>query len=132
MLRRLFSLFSGTPAPEFEIPPNDVLTTTASGLRYVILTEGTGDHPTAEQQVTVRYAGWLESGRRFDASYPGKSSFPLNRVIPGWTEGLQLMRPGGSAKFIIPSELAYGPRGAPPLIGPGATLLFHVDLISVG
>ncbi|MCP3914465.1 MAG: FKBP-type peptidyl-prolyl cis-trans isomerase [bacterium] len=132
MLRRILNLFRGSNTPAFELPQDDVLTTTPSGLRYVILAEGSGDSPAATNRVKVRYAGWLESGRAFDASYPGTASFPLDRVIQGWTEGLQLLKPGGSAKFVIPPDLAYGARGAPPLIGPGATLVFHVDLVSVG
>lgn len=132
MLRKLMGLFGGAKTPDFVLPSDEQLTTTESGLRYMILEPGSGDPPGPDDIVTVRYAGWLQSGRPFDASFPGKSSFPLSRVIPGWTEGLQLLRPGGSARFVIPPDLAYGPRGAPPLIGPGATLVFHVDLIRVG
>ena len=92
---------------------------------------GAGQTPAATDTVTVRYAGWTLQGKLFDASYPGTASFPLNRVIPGWTEGLQLLKEGGSARFVIPPQLAYGERGAPPRIGPGATLVFHVELLKV-
>jgi FKBP-type peptidyl-prolyl cis-trans isomerase len=121
-------------APEFSMPATDALTSTASGLQYQTVTEGRGSTPRATDTVTVHYAGWLPDGTPFDSSYGrGKpASFPLNRVIPGWTEGLQLMRPGGTAKFVIPPQLGYGQRGAPPVIGPNATLVFQVELIKVG
>lgn len=131
MLRRLLSLFGGSSAPPFDLPADERLETTASGLRYQIVEEGSGSPPLAHDTVTVRYAGWLLDGSRFDASYPGTATFPLRNVIAGWTEGLQLLKPGGSAKLVIPPELAYGKRGAPPRIGPDATLVFHVELVRV-
>jgi FKBP-type peptidyl-prolyl cis-trans isomerase len=86
------------------------------------------------EKVTVHYAGWLVDGRLFDSSYArgAPAVFPLNRVIAGWSEGLQLMRPGGRFRFVIPPELGYGQRGAPPSIGPNATLVFEVELVGVG
>lgn len=117
--------------PRFALPTEAELTTSPSGLGYLILDEGTGRAPGSRDTVTVRYAGWLLDGRLFDASYPRSISFSLDRVIPGWTEGLQLLREGGSAKLLIPPELAYGARGAPPAIGPNATLLFQVELLAV-
>lgn len=102
---------------------------TASGLQYKVLTEGTGKSPTRTDKVTVNYAGTLISGKEFDASKG--ISFPLNGVIAGWTEGLQLMKEGGKNRFFIPSELAYGARGAGGVIGPNQALIFEVELIKV-
>lgn len=109
------------------------VTTTESGLQYKVITEGSGDKPGATARVTVHYTGKLLDGTVFDSSVergePAK--FGLNQVIPGWTEGLQLMSTGAKYEFWIPSELAYGARGAPPRIGPDATLNFEVELISI-
>ena len=108
--------------PPFAMPADDALTTTASGLAYEVLSEGDGAHPSATSTVTVHYAGWLTDGTPFDSSY-GRgqpATFPLNRVIAGWTEGVQLMKPGATYKFVIPADLGYGASGAPPVIGPGA------------
>ncbi len=107
--------------------------TTASGLQYEVLTEGKGSKPTAEDRVTVHYKGTLISGEEFDSSYSRGQpvTFPLANVIPGWTEGVQLMTPGSKYKFFIPSNLAYGERGAGVKIGPNETLVFEVELISV-
>ncbi len=109
--------------------------TLPSGLRYKVLKEGSGDQPAATDTVTVQYVGRLEDGTEFDSSYKhgGKPiSFPVNRVIPGWTEGLQLMKPGSKYTLIIPSKLAYGETAPPGSgIGPGATLIFDVELIAV-
>jgi len=110
------------------------VTTTESGLQYKVLLEGTGKAPKATDTVTVHYEGTLTDGRVFDSSYERGEviSFPLNRVIPGWTEGLQLMQEGAKYKFFIPSELAYGSRGAPgSIIGPDSDLIFTVELIRV-
>lgn len=108
--------------------------TTASGLQYEVLTEGKGDSPKATDTVTVHYKGTLINGETFDSSYDRGQpvSFPLQNVIPGWTEGLQLMKPGAKYKFVIPSNLAYGERGAGIKIGPNATLVFEVELLSIG
>lgn len=107
--------------------------TTDSGLQYKVLSEGDGPKPSAEDTVEVNYRGTLIDGTEFDSSYARNSSvsFALNQVIPGWTEGLQLMPAGSKYQFFIPSELAYGNGGAGPVIGPNATLIFEVELIQV-
>lgn len=106
---------------------------TESGLAYKVMTEGTGATPGPEDEVEVHYHGTLIDGTVFDSSVErGQTiSFPLNRVIKGWTEGLQLMKEGGKTKFVIPSELAYGDAGAGPKIPGGATLVFEVELFKV-
>lgn len=108
--------------------------TTDSGLQYEILTEGAGAKPGATDNVTVHYKGTLTNGTVFDSSYDrgAPTSFPLNRVIKGWTEGLQLMAVGSKYRFTIPSELAYGAAGAGAAVPPNATLVFEVELISIG
>ena len=113
-------------------PSDSTYMQTASGLKYVVVTPGNGKKPTAEQAVTVHYTGTLTDGTVFDSSVARgePATFPLNRVIPGWTEGLQLMQEGGTTIFYIPSELAYGPQGA-GTIPPNAPLIFEVQLISV-
>lgn len=107
--------------------------TTASGLQYAVEKEGTGAQPTAEDEVTVHYTGKLLSGQVFDSSVNRgePATFPLNRVIPGWTEGVQLMKEGAKYTFFIPSDLAYGPQGVPGAIPPHSTLIFDVELIKV-
>ncbi len=109
------------------------VTTTASGLQYEVLTEGSGKSPKATDTVEVNYRGTTIDGTEFDSSYKrGESiSFPLNGVIAGWTEGVQLMKEGAKYRFFIPSELAYGKRGAGGAIGPDETLIFDVELIEV-
>lgn len=107
---------------------------TESGLQYKVLEEGDGDSPSAEDIVSVNYEGRLINGEVFDSSYERgqPAEFPLNQVIPGWTEGVQLMREGATYEFYIPSELAYGarpPQGSP--IGPNETLIFKVELLEV-
>ncbi|MCF8475251.1 MAG: FKBP-type peptidyl-prolyl cis-trans isomerase [Emcibacter sp.] len=106
--------------------------TTKSGLKYEILREGTGANPTADDNVTVHYEGTLLDGTKFDSSYDrGETiTFPLNRVIKGWTEGVQLMKEGAKYKFTIPSNLAYGEQGGGP-IPPNADLIFTVELFKV-
>lgn len=127
-------LFGGGDVPGFQLPTDDQCVVTESGLRHQIVVEGDGAVPGPFEQVTVHYAGWLTSGTLFDSSYArGKPiSFPLNRVIAGWSEGLQLMKVGGTSRFVISPELGYGKRGAPPAIGPDETLVFQVELIDVG
>ena len=108
--------------------------TTASGLQYVIDRDGDGKSPSATDNVTVHYTGRLLNGKVFDSSVARgePATFPLNRVIPGWTEGLQLMKEGAKFTFFIPSDLAYGPHGAGADIPPHSTLIFEVELIKVG
>jgi FKBP-type peptidyl-prolyl cis-trans isomerase len=108
--------------------------TTASGLQYEVVTLGTGAKPTATDEVKVHYTGTLIDGTEFDSSVKrGQPAvFPLDRVIPGWTEGLQLMPVGSKFKFAIPSDLGYGPAGAPGgVIPPNSTLLFEVELLDI-
>lgn len=108
--------------------------TTASGLQYQVLQEGTGPHPTASDTVTVHYTGTLLDGTVFDSSVERGQpiSFPLQGVIPGWTEGVQLMSVGSKFRFWIPPELAYGTRGSGNVIPPNATLIFDVELLGIG
>lgn len=107
--------------------------TLPSGLQYKVLTEGTGPKPTATDTVTCNYRGTLLSGKEFDSSYKRgqPASFPVTGVIKGWTEALQLMPVGSKWQIFLPSDLAYGDRGAGPDIGPGATLIFEVELVSI-
>lgn len=107
--------------------------TTPSGLRYIIEKEGEGESPKATSSVTVHYSGYLLNGNKFDSSVDRgqPATFGLNQVIPGWTEGLQLLKPGGKAKLIIPANLGYGANGYPPVIPPNSWLVFDVELIKV-
>ena len=107
--------------------------TTGSGLVYESLKEGSGESPKATDTVKVHYKGTFPDGKEFDSSYKRgePTEFPLNRVIPCWTEGVQRMKPGGKAKLICPASIAYGARGAGNVIPPNATLHFEIELISV-
>jgi len=107
--------------------------TTESGLQYMVLKQGKGEKPGPTDTVTVDYKGTLIDGTEFDSSYKRgePASFPLNRVIKGWSEGLQLMSPGAKYRFFIPSDIAYGERGAGQDIGPDATIIFEVELLKV-
>lgn len=107
--------------------------TTASGLQYKAIKEGTGPQPKATDMVTVNYRGTLIDGTEFDSSYKRgqPATFPLNGVIKGWTEGLQLMKVGSKYQFVVPSNLAYGERAVGPDIAPNATLTFEVELLDV-
>lgn len=107
--------------------------TTKSGLIYQSITEGGGTSPASTDTVKVHYKGTFPDGREFDSSYKRgePTEFPLNRVIPCWTEGVQKMKPGGKAKLICPPAIAYGERGAGNVIPPNATLHFEIELLSV-
>lgn len=107
--------------------------TTDSGLQYEEQVAGKGKSPVATDTVKVHYRGTLIDGTEFDSSYARNEpvSFPLNGVIPGWTEGLQLMKEGGKGRFVIPADLAYGPGGMGNAIGPNETLVFEVELLEV-
>jgi FKBP-type peptidyl-prolyl cis-trans isomerase len=106
---------------------------TKSGLQYKVLTAAEGAKPKATDKVTVHYTGTLLDGTVFDSSVKRgtPATFPLNGVIKGWTEGVQLMAVGSKFRFFIPSGLAYGPRGRPPTIGPDAPLLFDIELLAI-
>jgi FKBP-type peptidyl-prolyl cis-trans isomerase FkpA len=103
-------------------------------LIYRELKPGTGPSPVATDTVSVQYRGTLTDGTEFDSSYKGSepAKFPLNRVIPCWTEGVQKMKVGGKSKLVCPSNIAYGPQGHPPEIPGGATLVFEIELVGIG
>jgi FKBP-type peptidyl-prolyl cis-trans isomerase FkpA len=106
---------------------------TTSGIVITTLKDGSGASPKASDTVKVHYRGTLVSGKEFDSSY-GRgqpASFPLNRVIPCWTEGMQTMKVGGKAKLLCPSSLAYGSRGVPGTIPPDASLIFEIELLDI-
>ena len=107
--------------------------TTASGLQYEVIKEGTGKNPTSTSTVEVHYKGTLIDGTEFDSSYKRNqtATFPLNRVIAGWTEGIPLMKEGAKYKFFIPSDLGYGSQAVGGVIPAYATLIFEVELIKV-
>ena len=107
--------------------------TTASGLQYSVMKEGTGSKPAATDTVSVYYKGTTIDGKEFDSNIgqPSPISFPLNGVIPGWTEGVQLMSEGSKYKFFIPYAIGYGERGSPPTIEPFSMLVFEVELVKV-
>jgi len=107
--------------------------TTKSGLVYQSLKEGSGASPSATDTVSVHYRGTFADGREFDSSFKRgqPTEFPLNRVIPCWTEGVQLMKPGGKARLTCPPAIAYGERGAGGVIPPNATLQFEIELLAV-
>jgi len=111
----------------------DGVKVTASGLQYIVLKEGTGEKPTLNDKVTTHYHGTLIDGTVFDSSVERgqPASFPVSGVIPGWTEALQMMTVGSKWKLFLPSNLAYGERGAGGKIGPNSALVFEVELISI-
>jgi peptidylprolyl isomerase len=115
---------------------DDGATTTPSGLKYVDEQVGEGASPAKGQQVTVHYTGRLTSGKKFDSSVdrrePFRFTIGIGQVIRGWDEGVMSMRVGGKRRLIIPPELAYGARGAPPAIPANAELVFEVELLGVG
>jgi FKBP-type peptidyl-prolyl cis-trans isomerase FklB len=108
--------------------------TLPSGLQYKVITEGTGPIPKATDTVSTNYKGTLIDGTEFDSSYKRgePATFPVNGVIKGWTEALQMMKVGSKWELYVPSNLAYGPRGAGQVIGPNSTLVFEVELLSIG
>ncbi len=107
--------------------------TLASGLQYKVIKEGTGKTPKATDKVSTHYQGTLINGTEFDSSYKRgePATFPVNGVIPGWTEALQLMKVGSKWQLFVPSKLAYGEKGAGPLIAPNAVLIFTVELLAI-
>jgi FKBP-type peptidyl-prolyl cis-trans isomerase FkpA len=106
---------------------------TASGIVITTLKPGSGASPRSSETVKVHYRGVLENGKEFDSSYARgePASFPLNRVIPCWTEGMQTMKVGGKSRLLCPSALAYGSRGVPGTIPPDAALVFEVELLEI-
>lgn len=125
------SLQSGTGIMDDDAPTEFL--ETDSGLKYRVLRNSDGRKPTAKDTVTVNYRGWLDSGKEFDSSYKRGEpiSFGLDGVIPGWTEGMQLIGEGGMIELWIPSRLGYGMQGSPGSVPPNATLHFIVELISI-
>jgi FKBP-type peptidyl-prolyl cis-trans isomerase len=130
----LISFTPGPKVPDFPTIDESKLTKTASGLKYVMLVEGTGEAAEKNKRVSAHYAGWLTDGKLFDSSYLRGQPYQWTLgggVIEGWTEGVQLMKEGGKAIFVIPAELGYGKRGSPPAIPPDATLVFQIELVKV-
>ncbi len=125
------SLPAGAGKVDADAPKTFVAT--ASGLQYRVLRKGAGANPKASNTVKVNYHDWLDEGKVFDSSYSRGEAieFPLSGVIPGWTEGMQLVGKGGMIELLIPSNLGYGQRGSPPVIPPNATLHFLVELLEV-
>jgi FKBP-type peptidyl-prolyl cis-trans isomerase FkpA len=124
--------WAAEPGPVDKDAPEQ-FTKTDSGLKYRIRRKSDGEKPKRTSNVTVHYRGWLDDGKEFDSSYKRNdpATFPLNRVIPGWTEGVQLVGKGGMIELEIPSELGYGAAGAPGAIPPNARLHFLVELIDI-
>lgn len=128
--------WTATPAwSGTETQPSPKVQKTASGLEYIIFDPGKGENPKTGQKVRVHYEGKLKDGTVFDSSRargtPLAFTLGVGQVIPGWDEGIALLKPGGRAQLIIPPDLAYGARGVPPKIPPNATLIFDVELVAV-
>ena len=125
---------AGDPAqkrdPEFYLPPDSALTTTASGLKYMVIREGSGTPPKADGSFTAHYCGWYTNGEVFDSSYSRNEplSYPVNRMILGWREALVMMKPGAEYLLVVPPELGYGAGGNG--IRPDSTLVFRMELLS--
>lgn len=123
---------TNTPTPVSEVAGDTI--TTASGLKYIMLHEGTGAKPTPGKSVSVHYTGYLTDGSKFDSSVdrgqPISFAIGKGQVIQGWDEGIMLLKAGSRARLIIPHELGYGAQGYPPVIPPSATLIFDVELVS--
>lgn len=132
----LIAQASSTEATDLMSEENQNVVTTASGLQYIDVVEGTGATPEAGQKVSVHYTGTLEDGTKFDSSRDRNQPFEFRigrgQVIRGWDEGLSTMKVGGQRRLIIPPELGYGARGAGGVIPPNATLIFDVELLGVG
>lgn len=129
-----FQVVAATPAKkEASAASASVTTKTASGIEITTLVVGKGANPQATDQVKVNYRGTLVNGQEFDSSYKRgqPATFPLNRVIPCWTEGVQKIKVGGKAKLVCPGNLAYGSQGIPGTIPPNATLIFEVELLDI-
>ncbi|SFI56931.1 FKBP-type peptidyl-prolyl cis-trans isomerase [Planctomicrobium piriforme] len=124
---------SGTSEPPAAAASSEDFQKTNNGLKYKIIEPGTGKRPTKSSTVLCHYRGWLDNGREFDSSYKSGEpvEFPLNGVIPGWTEGLQLIQEGGKIELEIPSRLGYGERGMPGAIPPNSRLHFTIELLKV-
>lgn len=116
-----------------EFAKGEGVTKTESGLMYQVVKSGEGESPKASDKVRVHYRGTLTNGEEFDSSYSRgePTEFQVGQVIQGWQEALQLMKPGDQWKLVIPSDLAYGPRGAGGMIGPNETLVFDVELLEI-
>jgi FKBP-type peptidyl-prolyl cis-trans isomerase FkpA len=125
---------AGPAVPNMGALTGTARVTTASGIVFESVQAGSGASPKATDTVKVHYRGTFPDGREFDSSYKRgePTSFPLNRVIPCWTEAVQMMKPGGKARITCPPRLAYGERGAGGVIPPNATLVFDIELISIG
>jgi peptidylprolyl isomerase len=126
---------NSTPANLIAMDNNENQVTTASGLKYVEIAEGSGESPAKGQTVSVHYTGTLENGKKFDSSRDRNQAFEFQigegQVIKGWDEGLSTMKVGGRRKLIIPADLGYGARGAGGVIPPNATLVFDVELLKI-
>jgi FKBP-type peptidyl-prolyl cis-trans isomerase FkpA len=125
---------TGSTVPNIGTVTGVARVTTASGIVFESMQNGSGASPKATDTVKVHYRGTFPDGREFDSSYKRgqPTEFPLNRVIPCWTEAVQMMKPGGKARITCPPRLAYGEAGAGGVVPPNATLVFEIELISVG
>lgn len=132
-MRLLLTLLASITLTPVVFAQSPAAVTTGSGLVYESIKEGSGEPPKATDTVKVHYRGTFPDGKEFDSSYKRgePTEFPLNRVIPCWTEGVQRMKPGGKAKLTCPPAIAYGARGAGGVIPPNATLNFEIELLSV-